>query len=92
MFSLVILVKMTIMTIADLKLKIFREVDSLEKGRLEEVYGLLTNYLRGNMDIDDWGHLTEEQKQGIIEAIEDIEQGKGTPHNKIMADIRKKYA
>ena len=80
------------MTVADLKLKIFREVDSLQKSRLEEVYGMLTNYLRGHKDIDDWGQLTEEQKQGIFEAIEDIEKGKGIPHNKAMANIRKKYA
>jgi hypothetical protein len=80
------------MTVADLKLKIFREVDSLQKSRLEEVYGMLTNYLRGHKDIDDWGQLTEEQKQGIFEAIEEIDKGKGTPHEKVMANIRKKYA
>jgi hypothetical protein len=80
------------MTAADLKLKIFREVDSLQKSRLEEVYGMLTNYLRGNKDIDEWGQLSEEQKKGIFEAIEDIKKGKGIPHNKVMANIRKKYA
>lgn len=80
------------MTVADLKLKIFREVDSLQKSRLEEVYGMLTNYLRGHRDIDDWGQLTEEQKKGIFEAIEDIDKRKGIPHNKVMANIRKKYA
>lgn len=80
------------MTVADLKLKIFREIDSLEKNRLEEVYGLFTNYLRGLKDIDDWGQLTEEQRQGINEAIEEIDNGKGAPHNKVMANMRKKYA
>ncbi len=80
------------MTVADLKLKIFREVDSLQKSRLEEVYGMLTNYLRGHKDLDDWGQLTEEQKKGIFEAIEYIDKGKGIPHNKVMANIRKKYA
>lgn len=61
------------MTVADLKLKIFKQIDSLQKSRLEEVHGLLTNYLRGHKDIDDSDQLTEEQKQGIFEAIEDIE-------------------
>jgi hypothetical protein len=79
-------------TVADLKLKIFRQVDSLQKNRLEEIYGLLTNYLRGQKDIDDWNQLTEQQKQGIFEAIEEIDEGKGTPHKKVMANIRKKYA
>ena len=80
------------MTISDLKLKIFRQVDSLEKNRLEELYGVLLNYINGKKDIDDWEKLTEEQKQGIIDAIEEIDSGKGIPHQKVMAEIRKKYS
>lgn len=80
------------MTVADLKLKIFRQVDSLEKNHLEEVYGLLTNYLRGHKVIDDWNQLTEEQKKGIFDAIEEIDKGKGILHETVMSRIRKKYA
>jgi len=80
------------MTVADLKLKIFRQVDSLQKNRLEEVYGLLINYIRGQKDIDDWDKLSEEQKQGILDAIEEMDKEKGIPHKKLMANIRKKYA
>ena len=79
------------MTVADLKLKIFREVDSLEKNRLQEIYGLLINYIRGQKDIDDWDKLSEKQKQGIVDAINEIDSGKGTPHKKVMARIRKNY-
>jgi hypothetical protein len=71
------------MTISDLKLKIFRQVDSLEKNRLEELYGVLINYINGHKDINDWEKLTTEQKQGIIDAIEEIESGKGIPHEKL---------
>jgi len=35
--------------------------------------------------------LTKEQQQGIIEAIDEIDSGKGIPHEKVMEDIRKKY-
>jgi len=79
------------MTVADLKLKIFREVDSLEKNRLQEIYGVLINYIRSQKDIDDWDKLSEEQKQGIVDAINEIDSGKGTPHKKVMARIRKNY-
>ncbi len=75
------------MTVSDLKLKI----DSLEKNRLEELYGVLINYINEKKDIRDWEKLTEEQKQGIFDAIEEIELGKGIPNEKIMAKIRKKY-
>ena len=80
------------MTIADLKLKIFRQVDSLEKSRLEEFYGVLLNFLNGQKDIGDWEKLSEEQRQGILDAIDEIDQGKGMPHEKVMARMRKKYA
>jgi hypothetical protein len=33
------------MTVSDLKLKLFRQIDSLEKDRLEELYGFLINYI-----------------------------------------------
>jgi len=79
------------MTVAELKLKIFRQIDSLEKNRLEELYGVLKNFINGKKDIGDWEKLTEEQKQGIIDAIDEIDSGKGIPHEKVMAKIRKNY-
>ena len=80
------------MTTSDLKLKIFRQIDSLDKSRLEELYGILLNYLNQQRDVDDWNALTKEQKQGILDAIDDIDSGKGVPHVKVMAKIRKKYS
>jgi hypothetical protein len=80
------------MTVSDLKLKIFRHIDSLEKNRLEELYGVLLNYINEKKDISDWERLTEEQKQGIFDAIEEIELGKGIPNEKVMSKIRKKYS
>lgn len=80
------------MTISDLKLKLFRQIDSLEKDRLEELYGVFLNYINGKKDIGDWEELTEEQRQGIVEAIDEIDAGKGIPHSKVMANIFKKYS
>lgn len=79
------------MTVADLKLKIFREVDSLEKSRLEELYGVIRNFLNGQKEIGDWDKLTEEQKQGILEAIDEIDTRKGIPHETVKAKMRKKF-
>ena len=79
------------MTASDLKLKIFRQIDSLERNRLEELYGVIINFINEKKDIDDWERLTEEQKQGIVDAIEEIEMGKGIPNEKVMSKIRRKY-
>jgi hypothetical protein len=80
------------MTVSDLKLKIFRQIDSLERNRLEELYGVLINFLNEKKDISDWEKLTDEQKQGIVDAIEEIESGKGISNEKVMSGIRKKYS
>lgn len=79
------------MTVSDLKLKIFRQIDSLEKNRLEEFYGLLLNYVNGKKDISDWDKLTLAQKQGLVDAIDQLDSGKGISHNDVIDKLRKKY-
>jgi hypothetical protein len=79
------------MNTSELKLKIFRQVDSLERTRLEDFYGVLTNFINGQKDIKDWIQLTDNQKQGILNALEEIDSGKGIPHDKVISKYRKKY-
>ena len=79
------------MTTSELKLRLFRQIDSLEKSKLEEVYGVVTNYINGNRDLSEWDKLSDSQKQGIIDAIEEIKDGKGIPNKLVMDKIRKKY-
>jgi len=79
------------MTVSDLKLKIFRQIDSLEKSRLEEFYGLLLNYINGKKDVSDWEKLSAAQKQGILDAIEEVDSEKGIEHKVVIDKFRKKY-
>ena len=79
------------MTVSDLKLKIFRQIDSLEKSRLEEFYGLLLNYVNGKKDVSDWDKLTTAQKQGILDAIDEMDSQKGVAHEIVIDKFRKKY-
>ena len=37
-----------------------------------------------------WDELTKVQKQGIIDAINELDSGKGIPHKKIIKKYRKK--
>jgi hypothetical protein len=80
------------MTVSDLKLKIFRQIDSLEKSRLEEFYGLLMNYVNGKKDISDWDKLSETQKQGILDAIDELDSKKGVSNKVVIDKFRKKYS
>jgi hypothetical protein len=79
------------MTVSDLKLKIFRQIDSLEKSRLEEFYGLLMNYVNGKKDISDWDKLSDTQKQGILDAIDELDSKKGVSSKVVIDKFRKKY-
>jgi hypothetical protein len=79
------------MTTADLKLRLFRQIDTLEKSKLEELYGLVINYINGQKDVSDWDSLSESQKQGIFDGIEEIESGKGIPNNTVISKYRNKY-
>ena len=80
------------MTVSDLKLKIFRQIDSLEKNRLEEFYGLMLNYLNSKKELSDWEKLSEAQKKGLFDAIDEIEDGKGKSNKSVIDKFRKKYS
>lgn len=80
------------MTISDLKLKLFRQIDALEKNKLEEIYGVLINYINGQKDISEWKKLSENQKKGILNAIDEIDSGKGIPNKVVIDKFRKKYS
>ena len=53
------------MNVSDLKLKIFREIDSLEASRLEEFYGVMLNFVNGRKEDDEWIGLSETEITGI---------------------------
>ena len=80
-----------VMDTSELKLRIFREIDSLEQGKLQEVYGFLQNFLRSDKDIDDWDILTVSQKEGLQNAINDLDAGEGIVHEDVVSKYRKKY-
>lgn len=79
------------MTVSDLKLRIFRQIDAMEKDKLEELSGVLLNYLHGQQDAADWDILTETQKTGIYDAIQEIEAGKGIPNHVVLEKLQSRY-
>jgi hypothetical protein len=80
------------MTVSDLKLRIFRQIDALEKSKLEEFYGVLLNYINGQKEISDWNNLSANQKQGILDAIDEIDDGKVISNKVVLDKFRKKYS
>lgn len=79
------------MNASEIKLDLFRKLDSLKENRLEEIYGKLINLINSNSEINDWDNLTIKQKEAIHEGVKELDNGKGRNHKKIMSDLRKRY-
>lgn len=79
------------MTTADIKLKIFREIDSLESSKLRELYGIMHNYINGQKDINEWIDTTATEQEGIEAAMKEINAGKGIAHSDVIQKFRTKY-
>jgi hypothetical protein len=84
--------KLFTMTTSELKLRLFRQIDGLEKSKLEEVYGVVTNYLNEQKDISDWDKLSDNQRHGILKAVNEIAEGKGIQNKVVLDKFRKKYS
>jgi len=80
------------MIVSDLILRPFRQIDAFEKDKLEEIYGVLNNYIYGQKDISEWEKLSDNQKHGTLNAIDEIEEGKGIPNKVVLDKFRKKYS
>jgi hypothetical protein len=51
----------------------------------------LLNYINGQKDITEWDKLSDSQKQGIFDSINELESGKGIPNKAVLDKFRKKY-
>lgn len=80
------------MSTAELKLKLFREIDLLEKSKLDLLYGALLSILNKEIDETSWHSLSKNQQKGIIDAIEDLNSSDGIDHNFVIDKYKSKYA
>ena len=80
------------MNSAELKLELIRNIDKLEKKQLSELSGVVSNMLHGQYGDDDWDSLSHYEKEGILEAIEDLKKNGGITHEKVIKNIRIRIA
>jgi hypothetical protein len=80
------------MNVSQLKIEIYRQVESLDSSKLEEFYGIMLNYINSKSDTDEWFNVTKEEKSGIEKAIKELDAGKGIPHAQVMNNFRNKLS
>jgi hypothetical protein len=79
------------MNTAELKLELFRKLDTLEKSKLEQVYGILMNFFSKDNDLTEWNNLSKIQQQGLLDAIKEMDNSEGLEHQTVIEKFRKKY-
>jgi len=79
------------MKASEIKVKLFQQIDALDNERLEELYGILLNFIRGKDSIDEWNKLTDIQKKGIEDGIYELESNQGISNDIVLEELRKKY-
>ena len=75
------------MRTAEIKLKIIHQIDQLNPSQLKKVYVLLHETLNRDIDISKWEELSKEQKDGLFDAINQMDEGLGIASE----DVLKKY-
>ena len=79
------------MKASEIKVKLFQQIDALDNERLEELYGVLLNFIRGEDSIDEWNKLTDIQQNGIQEGIYELDSNQGISNDIVLEELRKKY-
>jgi len=78
------------MSTAELKLQIFRQIDSLDQKSLEKLHYIVDRLIDRPSNSNDWDELTEQQQQGILDAVEEAEAGYIVSHEEVMKKARTK--
>lgn len=76
------------MNAAEIKLNLFREIDSLNGKKLEEAYQHMLNFFKSR---EEKAKLTQEEKNAIDEALKASKKGYTFSHDKVIQETRSKY-
>lgn len=76
---------------AEIKIDLFRKLDSLKGVNLKEAYGLLLNYINGSTSLSDWDNLTSEQKDAIKLGLTQLDDKKGRSHTDVISELRNRF-
>ena len=79
------------MNSAEIKIDLFRRLDSLKGKNLKDAYGVLVNFMNSDSHISDWENLSKEQKEAIQVGINQLDKDEGKEHSQVMSSIRNKF-
>ncbi len=74
---------------AEIKTKIFQQIDGLKDERLIELYGVVSNFINGSDDSEEWEKLSSAQRKGLEYGLAELENGDWVEHSAVMEELRK---
>lgn len=78
------------MTATELKVDLHRIIENLKLDQLNEVSGLIKNYVHGRDEEAEWNSISDIQKEGLLQAKYSIQKNNGTIHTEVMKQFRQK--
>jgi len=63
------------MSTAEIKIELFRKIDTLDENSLQKLYNFLVNNIKSKGN-DFWDDLSDIQKSDIFSGLEDLKNGK----------------
>ncbi|HAD32915.1 MAG TPA: hypothetical protein DCF44_00135 [Chitinophagaceae bacterium] len=76
------------MTPSELKLDLFRKLDSLDNVKVRKLYGTLLNLFSENETYEEWESLSNQDQQKILDSEKQYFQGKYKKHSEVMSKIQ----
>lgn len=76
------------MTPAELKLDLFRKLDSLDNLKVKKIYGSILNLFSENETYEEWESLSNYDKAKILESERQYFQGKYRKHSEVISKIQ----
>ena len=79
------------MSTPELKLELFRQIDTLDNASLHKMYKMVMDFMREEQHSVATEELSTYQKQGIVDAIDDLDAGNGSAHEEVIKKMLLKY-
>jgi hypothetical protein len=76
---------------SEIKIKLFKQIDTLNNERLVELFGIVSNFINSTDNPDEWDNLTKIQRKGLKYGLAELDEGKGLEHSVVMEELKKKY-
>lgn len=79
------------MDTSELKLKLFRQIETLEMSKLQQVYDLVLKLVKKEPASNQWDDLSKAQQQGLLDAMEEMNSSEGIEHQSVIDKYKQKY-